>query len=134
MPQSSDSTRKILEHLARFGVRDKDAAMAAKHSPHGPSKARKKRENNRVTLDLHGMTVVFALSALREVIDECADKGVRELLVIHGHGLHSKPGEGAVLKTAARHYLEGRNDERIRSFTTAAPKEGGEGATIVRFF
>jgi DNA-nicking Smr family endonuclease len=133
MPKSSESTKKILEYIDRHGVRDKDALASTekqqqRKSATQPSGKRKFRK----TLDLHGMTTVIALAVLREAIDECAERGIAELLVIHGYGLHSAPAEGAVLKTAVRQYLEGKNGLRIRSFTTAMPKDGGQGATMVR--
>ncbi len=127
----ADPRKIIFDHLARYGVRDKDAAA----SPGMKKKnavGKTKRGNMRKTLDLHGMTVGPALAALRDAIDECACRGVAELLVVHGYGLHSAPGEAGVLKTAVLRWLEGENDPRIKSFTAAAPKDGGEGATLVR--
>ena len=134
MPKLSESTKKILDHIDRYGVHDKDAlASTGKNRQKKSGTQRSGKRRFRKTLDLHGMTTGFALAALREAIDECAERGIAELLVIHGYGLHSAPAEGAVLKTAVRHYLEGKNDPGIRSFSTAAPKDGGEGATLVRF-
>jgi DNA-nicking Smr family endonuclease len=132
MPNQSESTKKILEHLARYGVRDKDA-IAALGKPAGKKQTQPTgKKRNRRTLDLHGKTSDIALSILRQVIDECAERGTDELLVIHGYGLHSAPGEGGVLKTMVRQYLEGNNDPRLRSYASAAPKDGGDGATVVR--
>jgi DNA-nicking Smr family endonuclease len=134
MPKPSEATKKILEYIDRHGVRDKDALASTgrkQQSKSAPQKSGKRRF--RKTLDLHGMTTGIAIAALRTAIDECAKRGIAELLVIHGYGLHSAPAEGAVLKTAVRQYLEGKNDPGIRSFTMAASKDGGEGATLVRF-
>jgi DNA-nicking Smr family endonuclease len=84
-------------------------------------------------MDLHGLTVQQAIAALRDEIDRCVAAGVAELLVVHGYGLHSKPGEGGALKTAVKQYLEELSDAgKIRSYISAIPKEGGEGATMVR--
>jgi DNA mismatch repair protein MutS2 len=132
MLDPSNSSKIILDHLARHGVQDKDAITQVRKPQKKSAIRRKKRGISRKTLDLHGKTTAVALAALREAIDECADHGIAELLVIHGYGLHSAPAEGAVLKTAVRQYLEGRNNPRMRNFTTAAPKDGGEGATLVR--
>jgi DNA-nicking Smr family endonuclease len=130
----SNSKEIILNHLARHGVHDKDAlASAGKKRQKNSGTQRSGKRKFRKTLDLHGMTTGIAIAALRTAIDECAKRGIAELLVIHGYGLHSAPAEGAVLKTAVRQYLEGKNDPGIRSFTMAAPKDGGEGATLVRF-
>jgi DNA-nicking Smr family endonuclease len=132
MLKQSDSTKKILEYLASYGVRDKDAIAASGKSPGKKKGHLTGKKRNRRTIDLHGKTSNIALSILRQVIDECAERGTDELLVIHGYGLHSAPGEGCVLKTMVRQYLEGNNDPRIRSFISAAPKDGGDGATMVR--
>jgi DNA-nicking Smr family endonuclease len=132
MPKSSESIKKILEYIDRHGVRDKDAVAQNQKQYKKSATQPSGKRNFRKTLDLHGMTTNIALAALREAMDECAKRGIAELLVIHGYGLHSAPAEGAVLKTAVRQYLEGKNDQNIRSFTTAAPKDGGEGATLVR--
>jgi DNA-nicking Smr family endonuclease len=128
----ADPRKIILDHLARYGVRDKDAAASPGMKKKKNAVGTTKRGSMRKTLDLHGMTVGPALAALRDAIDECAHRGIAELLVVHGYGLHSAPGEAGVLKTAVLRYLEGENDPRLKSFTAAAPKDGGEGATLVR--
>ncbi|HMD68303.1 MAG TPA: Smr/MutS family protein [Chitinivibrionales bacterium] len=122
----------ILDYLDRHGVRDKDAAAERGKKKKTLGAGVTRRGSVRATIDLHGLTTGPALAALRDAIDDCAERGVAELLVVHGYGLHSAPGQGGVLKTAVRQYLEGKNDPRIRSFTTAMPKDGGEGATVVR--
>ncbi len=127
-----DPKKTILDYLDRHGVRDKDAAASLGRKKKTFAAGTTKRGSVRATIDLHGMTTGPALAALRDAIDDCAQRGVAELLVVHGYGLHSAPGEGGVLKTAVRQYLEAGNDPRIRSFTTAMRKDGGEGATVVR--
>jgi len=73
------------------------------------------------------------MATLRDALDSCKAAGASELMVIHGYGLHSKPGEGGTIKTAVRQYLEEATDAgKIRSFVIAAPKNGGEGATVVK--
>ncbi len=127
-----DSKKIIFDYLSRYGVRDKDAATTLGIKKRKSAVGKTKRGGMRRTLDLHGMTIGPALAALHDAIDECAKRGVAELLVVHGYGLHSASGNGGVLKAAVRRYLEGNNDPRIRSFAAAALKDGGEGATVVR--
>ena len=126
----------ILQHLDRYGIRDKDAIaqQQKKSREKKPSAALEtKRGVVRKRLDLHGMTIDRALPALRQAIDECKEKGIGELLVIHGYGLHSQPvGEG-VLKKAVLDFLEGSSDVRIRDYAQAMNRDGGAGATLVRF-
>jgi|GEM_PF-3539533 DNA-nicking Smr family endonuclease len=125
-----DSTEIIFRYLERHGVRDKDAVRAlSEEKKKAPSDRTKK---GRRVIDLHGLTVDAAIAALRNEIDRCVSRGARELLVIHGYGLHSKPGEGGALKAAVWQYLEAKNDPRVRSFVTAASQDGGEGAVVVR--
>jgi DNA-nicking Smr family endonuclease len=133
MPDSLNSKKTILAHLTRFGVHDKDAAAQNQKRQSKSTTQKSGKRKFRKTLDLHGMTTGVAIAALREAIDECTEQGIGELLIIHGYGLHSAPQEGAVLKTVVRQYLEANVNPRIRSFVTATPKHGGEGATMVRF-
>lgn len=133
MSKSIESTKKILEYLARYGIHDKDRIAQNRKRQKISGTHRSGKRRFRKTLDLHGMTTSIAIAALRKAIDGCAERGIAELLVIHGYGLHSAPAEGAVLKTAVRQYLEGKNDPHLRSFATAMPKDGGEGATLVKF-
>jgi DNA-nicking Smr family endonuclease len=128
---NADSRKIILQYLDRHGVRDKDAAVMSVKRKKTLAVGATRRGSVRATIDLHGMTTGPALAALRDAIDDCVQRGVAELLVIHGYGLHSAPGEGGVLKVAVRQYLEAGNDPRIRRFTTAKPKDGGEGATLI---
>jgi DNA-nicking Smr family endonuclease len=61
----------------------------------------------------------------------CRDRGIRELFVIHGHGVHSAPEEGPVLKNLVRDMLENELSDRVRDFRAGIPREGGEGVTLV---
>ncbi|HUI92388.1 MAG TPA: Smr/MutS family protein [Chitinivibrionales bacterium] len=133
MPDPSSSRKTILDHLTRYGVLDKDAMAQNRKQQRKSGIQKSGKRKFRMTLDLHGMTSPKAMAALREAVNECSEKGIAELLVIHGYGLHSAPAEGGVLKTAVKQYIEAINGLRVRSFTTAAPKNGGEGATLVRF-
>ena len=136
MQNRNENPDLILQHLDRYGIRDKDAiAQQQKKTPGRKSSStlQTKRGVMRKRLDLHGMTIDRALPVLRQAIDECKEKGIGELLVIHGYGLHSQPvGEG-VLKKAVLAFLEEKPDSRIRDYTQALARDGGAGATLVRF-
>ena len=124
-PSSNQDSRKtILRYLALHGVRDKDAAVPlAKRKKH-LAVGRTRRGGVRKTLDLHGMTTGPALAALRDVIDECSRRGLTELLVVHGYGLHSAPGEGGVLRAAVRQYLESGNARGYEALFLPRQKRG----------
>jgi DNA-nicking Smr family endonuclease len=123
----------ILQYLDRYGIRDKDLSNPAPGKSVSTRINAKRAKRGRRVIDLHGLRVDTAVAALRDALDSCTAAGASELLVIHGYGLHSKPGEGGALKTAVRQYLDEACDvEKIRSFVIAAPKDGGEGATVVK--
>lgn len=118
---------EILRHLARHGVPDKDRA------PPRPTRARPRaRARGGIrTLDLHGMTSDRASSVLRQTLYDCRTHGVPALLVIHGRGIHSAPGEEAVLKSMVHRMAGEELAQVVRDMRTAPPAQGGEGATIL---
>lgn len=83
------------------------------------------------SIDLHGMTQEEALRALRRSISGAIRQGKRTLLVITGKGRVS--GGGGVLRRMVPLWLE-ETDLRAQviAYTTAAPRDGGDGALYVR--
>jgi DNA-nicking Smr family endonuclease len=135
MQNHESNSDLIFRHLDKYGIRDKDAVehQQKKSFDKKPSaRLQIKRGVARKRLDLHGMTINQALPALRHAIDECKEKGIGELLVIHGYGLHSHPAGEGVLKRAVLDFLEERSDTRIRDYSQAMSRDGGAGATLVR--
>ena len=82
------------------------------------------------TLDLHGATTTAAIQQLRSFLAESRHIGRRRVLVVHGKGLHSDAG-GAPLREAVVHELLGPASGLVHAFASAAPADGGEGATII---
>ena len=81
------------------------------------------------TLDLHGDTVSAALPRLEKFLLDAARDRRRCVLVVHGKGLHS---DGvAVLRDAVQTALGSEMSGLVHAFTTAAPADGGDGATCV---
>jgi len=81
------------------------------------------------TLDLHGDTVAAALPRLEKFLLDATRDRRRCVLVVHGKGLHS---DGvAVLRDAVQSALTGDMSGLVHAFTTAAPTDGGDGATCV---
>jgi DNA-nicking Smr family endonuclease len=133
--KETDGTREILRYVERHGVRDKDEASARRRRlPVKKNIERGRKGAFRKTIDLHGMVSDGAELALAEAFDECAKHGIKELLVVHGWGMHSDPREGGVLKKLVRDSLEFRYAARVRSFGPALVRDGGEGATLVRLY
>jgi DNA-nicking Smr family endonuclease len=81
------------------------------------------------TLDLHGCTVDVALVQLRQFLVESKRLGRRRVLVVHGKGLHSE--HGAPLRDAVLGELLGAASGLVHALASAAPADGGEGATYV---
>jgi DNA-nicking Smr family endonuclease len=127
------ASSEILRHLDRHGVIDKDKDRP--RAPHAQRKniSRGRRGGSRATVNLHGQTEEAAERTLRDWISQCRQTGIAELLVIHGRGLHSDPVGGGILRTLVRMMLENELSPFIRSFSVASPRDGGEGATLVRF-
>ena len=80
------------------------------------------------TLDLHGETVERGIARLREFLQH-SSRMRRCVLVVHGKGLHSE--HGAPLREAVLAELLGACSGFVHAFATAAPRDGGEGATYV---
>ncbi len=75
-------------------------------------------------IDLRGMRVIEAESALSLAIDEAVVADLPRLRIIHGKGT-------GALRTVVQDVL--RADRRVASFSLALPQEGGSGVTVVEF-
>ncbi len=81
------------------------------------------------TLDLHGETIERGVARLAEFLIQATRTGYRCVLVIHGKGLHSE--HGAPLREAVLARLLGPLSGFVHALATAAPADGGEGATYL---
>jgi DNA-nicking Smr family endonuclease len=124
------TAEEIMDFLAEHGTRDKDA-----HAPVLAKRSRTRAEKKkggilRITLDLHGLTSDDASRRVRFTVDSCRSRGIKELCIIHGRGIHSGPNEGPVLKNLVRGLLENELAMGVTRFRDGLPREGGEGVTI----
>ncbi|OGV25595.1 MAG: hypothetical protein A3F18_08315 [Legionellales bacterium RIFCSPHIGHO2_12_FULL_37_14] len=78
------------------------------------------------SLDLHGLTIDEAKSALLRFIHASFNRQKRSLLIIHGKG--RRHGE-AKLKNLVNHWLPQFTE--VLAFVSAEPKDGGAGAIYV---
>ncbi|MBN2188764.1 MAG: Smr/MutS family protein [Chitinispirillaceae bacterium] len=131
LPRTVPGTAEdIFLFIKAHGVRDKDACAPA------PEQARvrkaKKRKGGvlRATLDLHGLTSDEASRRLRQAVESCGGRGIKELLIIHGRGLHSGPAGRPVLRDLVGEMLDKELRLRVTRSRTGLPREGGEGATV----
>ena len=79
-------------------------------------------------LDLHGMNVEAARSALTEFLRSAKRSQLSCVRIIHGKGKRSRH-KGPVLKTKVNHWLRQRDD--VLAFCSARPVDGGTGAVYV---
>lgn len=79
-------------------------------------------------LDLHGYTRDEARRRLNAFLDDCVQRKLRCVRVIHGKGLSSKNQE-PVLKTSIGNWLMQRAD--VLAFRQAKPEHGGGGAILL---
>lgn len=79
-------------------------------------------------LDLHGCTRNEARRRLNAFLDDCTQRKLRCVRVIHGKGLSSKNQE-PVLKTSIGNWLMQRAD--VLAFRQAKPEHGGGGAILL---
>ncbi len=79
-------------------------------------------------LDLHGLTVPLARTALSEFLLFCQEREIRCIRIIHGKGYNS-PGKQPVLKGKLNHWL--RQRDQVLAFCSAPQVTGGTGAVNV---
>ena len=82
-------------------------------------------------LDLHGQIAETARTAVERFVMDAHGRGLRCIRIVHGRGLNS-PGGVPVLKQSLPRWLaRGPARHIVLGFTTAAPPDGGAGATYV---
>jgi DNA-nicking Smr family endonuclease len=124
------TTEDILSYMDVHGTRNKDDCVPKPEKPRLSDITRGKGGVLRMTIDLHGLTSDEASRHIRLTIDSCKNRGIKELLVIHGRGRHSGYNEGPVLKNLVHQMLERELVLSVRDFRSGLPREGGEGVTI----
>jgi len=105
------------------------AARAPGVSHSQVSELRRGKVHAEDTLDLHGDTVDRGVARLRTFLNEANRIGRRCVLLVHGRGTHSE--HGAPLREAVLGQLLGECSGYVHAMSTAAPTDGGEGATYV---
>ena len=115
--------------LAVDGDGQRYAARAPGVSRAQVTELRAGRIRAEATLDLHGDQVAPALARLRQFLVEARRIGQRCVLIVHGRGLHSEAG--APLREAVLAELLGPLSGLVHAAASAAPADGGEGATYV---
>ena len=81
------------------------------------------------SVDLHGLNVEQARSAVFQFVRECVAHDIRCGLINHGKGEHRDPP--ALLKSCVKHWL--LEMDEVLAFHSAQRQHGGVGATYVLF-
>jgi DNA-nicking Smr family endonuclease len=79
-------------------------------------------------IDLHGMRLSEARTALQEFLRECDARGIALVRIVHGKGTRSGP-EGPIIKPSVHHWLT--RWDQVQAFVSAQPRHGGSGAVYV---
>lgn len=131
MTKNNNNKNEILSYIEKHGVEQKDFAPRKKQHKKKTS-FEKKGKRLRKVLDLHGRRHDEVAPIMREAFHECKSRGVDTILIIHGVGYGSDKVEGPIVKKLVRAMLENDLSNYVKDYRTALPKDGGEGATIVR--
>jgi len=97
-------------------------AHASMETPRPPGEERVVIRTAANTLDLRGMRVHEALAVADKALDDALRASEEGLFVIHGHGT-------GALRAAIREHLAGH--PLVDRFEPGAPREGGDGVTVV---
>ena len=91
-------------------------------------KLRKGQYNVEAMIDLHGMSVEEAKTAVESFLQQCLREAMRVVLIIHGKG-RGHQSHVPILKNKLNHWLRGINV--VLAFCSAASAHGSRGAIYV---
>lgn len=135
MDENLDPENEILKYIDKHGIEHKDQ-LSISSKPKNKSSKRvtifKTKGSYKKVVDLHGRTQEQAIPILRSAFETCKKDGIKNILIIHGIGYNSDPNEGPVLKHMVRQMLEYELALYVLDYKRAVPKDGGDGATLVR--
>jgi DNA-nicking Smr family endonuclease len=83
------------------------------------------------SLDLHGKTLAETPEIVESYINKMREIGYMFVLIAFGLGRHSPDGQGKLRPVVIKKLIELENNQRIRRFRTAEPRDGGYGAVYV---
>jgi DNA-nicking Smr family endonuclease len=93
---------------------------------------RGRRFEPQATLDLHGMHAEEAGRAVAAFVRDARNRGLRQVLIIHGKGLHSEGGPGVLGDRVVTALTGSESSRAVLAFATADERHGGRGAVAVR--
>ena len=96
---------------------------------------------SRFKFDLHGLSIDEANKKVTEIIENCYEKGFKEILLITGQGHHSNLDKNvyvskdhSTLKGTIPEFIKNNSAlySKVIKMKNASLKEGGKGALIIR--
>jgi DNA-nicking Smr family endonuclease len=103
-----------------------------------PIKENKKKEQIDFKIDLHGYSLQESFVKIRNVIENCYQKDLRNILIITGRGLRSKVKENpylsedlSLLKYAIPNFLKDNFSDIINFMDEPDQSSGGSGAFLL---
>jgi DNA-nicking Smr family endonuclease len=99
----------------------------------------KKQDHVDFKIDLHGYSLQESFEKIKEVIENCYQKNLRNILIITGKGLRSKVKENpylsedlSLLKYAIPNFIKDNFSDIINSMKESEQSLGGSGAFLLR--
>jgi DNA mismatch repair protein MutS2 len=125
--QEAEALKKLEQEAGKKGWRVRTGsgtrdAGSTRPNPEVVSTSRFPLPASRTEVDLRGLTVDEATSAVTAALDAAVVEDLPYLRIIHGKGT-------GALRSAVRRLLE--HDARVGAFRLAPPREGGAGVTVV---
>ena len=96
---------------------------------------------NKFKFDFHGYSIVSANKKIEDLISKSFEKGVSELLIITGKGIHSNKEDDVYaskefnkLQNTLPEFLKNNQDlnSKISSIRKASKELGGDGALVIK--
>ena len=99
----------------------------------------KKQDHIDFKIDLHGYSLQESFEKIKDVIESCYQKDLRNILIITGKGLRSKVKENpylsedlSLLKYAVPNFIKDNFSDIINSMEEPEQNLGGSGAFLLR--
>ncbi|MGO8998874.1 MAG: Smr/MutS family protein [Polyangiaceae bacterium] len=126
--------RALVEGKERFEVEDDGRRISGRRVDLPKEALRKLRRGTTpidARIDLHGMGVAEARTAVTTFLRDTRVAGERCVLIIHGKGEHSPRAQPVLRGEIGAWLSQGGASEHVAAFVTAEGGDGGEGAVYV---
>jgi len=103
-------------------------------------KNRVKNQSRKYKFDLHGYSIDGANKKIEELINICYEKGVEELLIVTGKGIHTENNDNVYtskeynkLQNTLPNFIKNNSDltSKIYKIELAPKSLGGDGALVI---